>query len=162
MRRHVLWLVRLLWPLCAWEAMLREGWGRQLSQEDARRLTIGELLQSKQDTGGVMEACFDAFAGAWNELVAAIREGGIVAARYRQEADCSPVEPSDMPLMGRDCKVSLCCLDRSGEGNLKNLLQLFLQMLGGVQNDLLRAATQLVPRCAATSGAQTYPPRHSQ
>jgi len=139
---ELLSLVELLWPLATWEAALRKNWGRQITQEDARNQTIGELL-SQAGTKGELSRIFDSFAEAWNELVDSIRQGGLASAHYRMEADCHPVEPRDLPHMDRACKVSMCCIDSKGEGNLKNLLQLFLQMLGRAQNDFLAATTQL-------------------
>jgi len=145
---ELLSLVELLWPLVAWESALREHWGRKITQEEARGKTVGELLSTHgaRDTDELTRS-FDHFAEAWNKLAGFIDEGGLASARYLAEVDpAHPCREAKKPqLMSRECKVSMCCIDRAGESNEDNMLLRFLKMLGRAQNDLLTETTHLVP-----------------
>jgi hypothetical protein len=146
-RIELLELVQHLWPLRRWEAMLRERWGGVLSKEVAQRQQIGELLD---DASAADDSCFDEFAASWNALVRAIQAGGVAEERYRQEGDCHPVEPKHLEPIGHETSVSMCCITRgSDESNLKNLLHLFLQMLGRAQNDFLAETVPIVQGAAS-------------
>ena len=144
---ELLSLVELLWPLLAWDAAMREHWGRQITQEEACNRTIGDLLLTCEgrDTDEVSRT-FDQFAAAWNELVELIAKGGLAKKRFQAAADpFHPCREAKTPgPMDRDCKVSMCCIDSKGEINESNMLLRFLVMLGRAQNDLLAETTRLV------------------
>ena len=141
-------LAQHLWPLLAWERLLREHWGNELSREDSQQQSVGWLLQQAESSDPALhqraEVAFNAFEGAWNAIVLALKSSSTGAERrYRSEADCHPIEPKDMPLMSMAAKVSLCCVDDKLDSD-GNLLRLFLIMLAQAQNEFLARVVPLV------------------
>ena len=152
-QRDLLELAQHLWSLLAWERMLRENWGNQLSREDAQQQCVGWLLQQTEATDPDLhrraDAIFAAFEFAWNRIIIALRSSGSAAERrYRAEADCHPIEPKDMPTMSTAAKISLCCLDNRLESD-GNLLRVFFLMLGRAQNEFLDSVVPLVGKTSS-------------